>query len=69
MSDDLHEEALKEALTRVLTRIDCDNAKVLDSEDQEMLVQYALGKLSKRELEAFVTTKAARMEQQIKRPQ
>jgi len=42
---------------------------VLDKEDEEMIVRYQMGEITKQEFEAFANAKALRIEEQIKRPQ
>ena len=59
---------LKRALLRSVVRIASENSG-LDKEDEEMIVRYQMGEITKREFEAFANAKALRIERQIKRPQ
>lgn len=62
-------QGLKRALLKSVVRAASENSVLLDQEDEEMIVRYQMGELSKREFEALAKAKALRMEGQIKRPQ
>lgn len=61
-------QQLKRALLASIVRISSENSS-LDDEDQEMLVRYHMGEISRSELDSFAIAKANRLEQQVKRPQ
>jgi len=50
-------QELKRALLRSVVRIASEDS-VLDKEDEEMIIRYQMGEITKREFEAFVKTKA-----------
>jgi hypothetical protein len=64
----IERKQIKRALAASLVRIASEKT-ALDSEDQEMLIKYHLGEITKSELDTFAVAKARRLEQQIKRPQ
>lgn len=61
-------QELKRALLRSVVRIASEKS-VLDKEDEEMIVRYQMGEITKQEFEEFANAKALRIEGQIKRPQ
>lgn len=61
-------QELKRALLRSVVKIASENS-TLDKEDEEMIVRYQMGEITKREFEAFANAKAFRIERQTKRPQ
>ena len=64
----IERKELKRALLTSIVRSACENG-VLDKEDQEMLIRYHMGEITKGDLESFAVGKAGCLEQQMKRRQ
>lgn len=68
MTDDADRRQIKDALVRLIIELSGSETD-LDEEDRAVLARYGSGSITKDEMISFFRSKAARIEDQIRRPQ
>jgi hypothetical protein len=59
---------LRKSLVQLLVKVSADSSS-LDAQDEDILVQYGLGVITRDEVNRFFQAKAARIEAQFRSPQ